>query len=543
MSEKADQSPHAKVPRTSRPRQPPTGRAASGARPRAATAAHPFAVSTPRGWSWPSRPRGSVPVTLHSPTLRVDDRFSTSVASPAGRYPDAMADRYRHRAEERRIWLGRHRARLPGGRPDDGVPALAAPAGLPVQPVLPGDRRASGSTRRSQDAPVRRAGHRQLGRLLGPSPRWPVLTIFLVGIAYSLVVPGRPRTYAKLAISVLIGLFCLARLYLGVEHPGDALLAVALGVAIPVTAFRFFTPNEVFPVAYRRGKTAHVDVTGRAGRGDQAGPCTTAGADGGRGQAVGLESSAGSTPLRLQVAGDPDEYLFAKLYTRAMCEPTLVQAVRTILYGSLETSLPSRRCGAWSPTRTTPCACCKTIGVRTARPYGIVEITPEREYLLVTEFFEGAVEIGEAAVDDGLIDQGLAMIRRLWTPGSPTATSTPAISWCVAGNCCSSTWHSPGASLALAAGGSTWATYAGPRGPHRPQARLPAGAAPVHASRTGRGLRSHARGGEPDAVARVHEARPARPLAEFRKLAPQRRPIVLQRWSTRRCSWPCACSR
>ena len=31
---------------------------------------------------------------------------------------------------------------------------------------------------------------------------------------------------------------------------------------------------------------------------------------------------------------------------------------------------------------------------------GIVEITPEREYLLVTEFFDGAREIGEAEVDD-----------------------------------------------------------------------------------------------------------------------------------------------
>src|SRR5205085_10432412 len=56
-------------------------------------------------------------------------------------------------------------------------------------------------------------------------------------------------------------------------------------------------------------------------------------------------------------------------------------------------------------------------GVRTPTPYGIVEISPEREYMLVTEFFEGAVEIGEAEVDDALIDQGLAMVRRLWDAG------------------------------------------------------------------------------------------------------------------------------
>ena len=56
-------------------------------------------------------------------------------------------------------------------------------------------------------------------------------------------------------------------------------------------------------------------------------------------------------------------------------------------------------------------------GVRTARPYGLVEITPEREYLLVTEFFKDAAEIGQAEVDDAIIDQGLAMIRKLWDAG------------------------------------------------------------------------------------------------------------------------------
>ena len=98
-----------------------------------------------------------------------------------------------------------------------------------------------------------------------------VLTFFLMGIAYCLVVPGRPRSYAKAAIAVIVTVFCLACLYLAVDHVDDLLLGVALGVAIPVSAFRFFTPNEVFPVAYRRGNTAHVDVTGRAGRGDPAG--------------------------------------------------------------------------------------------------------------------------------------------------------------------------------------------------------------------------------------------------------------------------------
>src|SRR5205814_2484501 len=45
------------------------------------------------------------------------------------------------------------------------------------------------------------------------------------------------------------------------------------------------------------------------------------------------------------------------------------------------------------------------------------EITPEREYMMVMEFFQGAAEIGEAVVDDRIIDQGLDMLRKLWDSG------------------------------------------------------------------------------------------------------------------------------
>ena len=52
---------------------------------------------------------------------------------------------------------------------------------------------------------------------------------------------------------------------------------------------------------------------------------------------VGLEASGGSTPLRLQVAGDPDSYLFAKLYAKSHVRADRWYKLgRTILYGSLE---------------------------------------------------------------------------------------------------------------------------------------------------------------------------------------------------------------
>jgi serine/threonine protein kinase len=56
----------------------------------------------------------------------------------------------------------------------------------------------------------------------------------------------------------------------------------------------------------------------------------------------------------------------------------------------------------------------------------VVELTPEREYLLVTEFFHGAVELGEAHVDDRVIDDGLGIIRRLWDTGLAHRDLKPA---------------------------------------------------------------------------------------------------------------------
>ena len=55
-----------------------------------------------------------------------------------------------------------------------------------------------------------------------------------------------------------------------------------------------------------------------------------------------------------------------------------------------------------------------------------MELTPEREYLLVTEFFDGAVELGEAEVDTQVIDDGLSIIRKLWDAGLAHRDIKPA---------------------------------------------------------------------------------------------------------------------
>ena len=252
----------------------------------------------------------------------------------------------------------------------------------------------------------------------GGSPPVAVLTIFLMGIVYCLAVPGRARTYTKAAVAAVVAVFALARLYLGVDHPGDVLAGAAFAVAIAVTAFRYFTPNEVFPVAYRRGRTAHVDVTGRRGQAirtavhDQLGLTVT------EIKPVGLASSAGSTPLRLGVEGGPEQFLFAKLYTKGHVRADRWYKLgRTLLYGSLEDETPFQTVRRLATYEDYALRLLQDIGVRTAGPHGIVEITPGREYLLVTEFFKNAVEIGEAEVNDKVIDQGLELIRKLWDAG------------------------------------------------------------------------------------------------------------------------------
>jgi tRNA A-37 threonylcarbamoyl transferase component Bud32 len=69
---------------------------------------------------------------------------------------------------------------------------------------------------------------------------------------------------------------------------------------------------------------------------------------------------------------------------------------------------------------------CRDAGLPSPAPFGFVELTPEREYLLVTEFFDGAVELGEAEVDEQIIDDGLSIIRRLWDAGLAHRDIKPA---------------------------------------------------------------------------------------------------------------------
>jgi membrane-associated phospholipid phosphatase/tRNA A-37 threonylcarbamoyl transferase component Bud32 len=262
-----------------------------------------------------------------------------------------------------------------------------------------------------------------------PSLPVTVLATFLLTIVYSLVPAGRYRTVAKWVVCGLLAVTALSRLYLGQDHPTDIAAGVILGVAVPLAAFRLLTPNDVYPVRYRRGRPAHLDLTGSRGEAivqalqDQLGLVAT------KVEPFGLSGSGGSTPMRITVkaAGEGESCVFGKLYAAThVHSDRWYKLGRTLLYGRLEDEQPFHSVRRLVQYEDYVLHLFSDAGLPGPRPLGIVEITPEREYVLVAEFMEGAREIGDAEVDDGIIDQGLAVVRRMWELGVAHRDIKPA---------------------------------------------------------------------------------------------------------------------
>jgi hypothetical protein len=372
----------------------------------------------------------------------------------------------------------------------------------------------------------------------GSLPSRPVaaLTTTLLGITYSFFVPGRARNLAKLGVRVPIALLVLARLYLGLDHPLDLLSAVALGSGMTVVAFRLLAPNEVFPVTYRGGRAAHLDVGGERGKAIKEALEAQLGISVIGMKPFGLAGSGGSTPLRLQVEGEPDHYLFAKLYAQNhLRADRWYKLGRTLLYGRLEDEASFSTVRRLVQYEDYMLRVMRDAGVAVPDPHGFVEITPEREYLLVTSFVDGAQESLEAEIDDAIIDDGLRIMRALWDAGLAHRDIKPSnllirngrvhLIDVAFGQIRPSPWRQ---AVDLA---NLMLVFALRTSPEKVYARAvsffsPDEIAEAFAATRGATMPSQSRSllrkGQGDLIER------------FRRLAPKRTPIRIQRWSVRR---------
>ncbi len=253
-----------------------------------------------------------------------------------------------------------------------------------------------------------------------PSAPMTVLAAALAGMMYTLIPAGRWRNRAKwIALTALTAL-AVARLYLGVDHPSDILAALGIGWAMSIIAYRLIVPDEVFAIRYRRGVSAHLDVTGPRGEAIVGALDQQLGIRAESIEPFGLEGSAGSTPLRIGVrrADGTTGVLFGKLYAvNHLRADRSYKLTRMVLYGRLEDEKPFSTVRRLAEYEDHMLRLLRDAGLPTPRPYGFVEITPEREYVIVMSFFEHAREIGSEPLTEQQIDAALRIVRQLWQAG------------------------------------------------------------------------------------------------------------------------------
>jgi membrane-associated phospholipid phosphatase len=254
---------------------------------------------------------------------------------------------------------------------------------------------------------------RPLGvEILGPwtdfsMPSLPIAILAALALTYlyALIPQGRWRQVGKWVATGLVAVLALARMYLAQDYPSDVVVGVILGVTIPLVAFRLMVPNEVFPISYSRRWTAHLEITGRRYTAICRALEDQLGVHAEEITPFGLEGSGGSTPLRVKVAGEPETYLFCKLYAaNHVRSDRWYKMGRTLLYGGLEDEKAFNSVRRLVQYEDYALRLLSAAELPVPAPGGIVEITPEREYLLVMEFFAGARELGDVPADEAIID-------------------------------------------------------------------------------------------------------------------------------------------
>jgi hypothetical protein len=265
-----------------------------------------------------------------------------------------------------------------------------------------------------------------VGSYAFPSKAISTLAITMAAMSFVLVSRGGSRNRLRAGFTAALVLVILAELYLAGDYLSGMVYAAILAPCVADVAFRWLVPEEGFPITYRlRGNAAHLDLGGERGKAivramaDQLGLAVT------EVKEFGLEGSGGSSPLRMTL--QDGSRVFGKIYsTSHERADRWYRFGRTILYGQLEDETPVgsvRRLAAYEDYALRLLA---DHQVRVARTYGVVELTPNQEYLLVTEFFENARNLGDAEIDDTVIDEGLGMVRTFWDIGVAHRDIKPA---------------------------------------------------------------------------------------------------------------------
>ena len=259
-------------------------------------------------------------------------------------------------------------------------------------------------------------------------PSRTVSTLAITGFAITFVLVPRGRGRQRLRAGIfaaLVGVVA-AELYLAGDYLSAAAYTLLLVPCVADVTFRWLVPDEGFPITYgRKGSAAHLHLGGERraaivqAMADQLGLAVT------EVKEFGLEGSGGSSPLRMTLSDGCR--LFGKIYsTSHERADRWYRFGRTILYGQLEDETPVGSVRRLATYEDYALRLLADHGMRVARTHGVVELTPNQEYMLVTEFFEHARNLGDAQVDEPVIDEGLAMIRALWDIGVAHRDIKPA---------------------------------------------------------------------------------------------------------------------
>ena len=388
----------------------------------------------------PAAPYGAIGPRLdRSPSRadRVDDRHRLIAAGPSrhrsgrcgdladdGRMANELVDTSRPRGRSHRDGLDdvlrRHRAdrrhrRFPSVAPPVHVPRQRRRAGVIGQLLINGFRRP-----RPYDVTI-------IGRWQGyslPSATVAIVSFTVVGLIYMLVGAGLLAMSPSGSGSPLWRSSLRRRMYLGVDHPFDVLVGAALGVAIPLigSASSRRTRSSRSPTTRARRPTSTSAAVGARPSASRPGAARP---DGPRHQAGRprrlrrIDAAAAPrrgrprhVPVRQALRDEPRP-------RRPLVQAGTHHLVRPLRGRDAVPIGPPPR-----PVRGLRAPRHARRGDADRRAAGIVQLTPEREYLFVTEFFDGAVEIGEAEVDDRSSTKAWRWSADCGTTGSPTATSS-----------------------------------------------------------------------------------------------------------------------